>query len=84
VAGAGAQVGGVAIVIKVKLVCDRCAAVIDDGISANDLRVEARGRYHRREGRDLCLVCAALPPNGQTSARRKYRGKRRARPRRAQ
>ena len=57
-----------ATVIKVKLVCDRCAAVINDGISANDLRVEAQGRYHRREGRDLCLGCAALPPNGLISA----------------
>jgi hypothetical protein len=66
-------------VIKVKLVCDRCAAVIDDGTSAIDLRVAAQDRYHRREGRDSCLVCAALPPNGQTSARRKYWGKRPAR-----
>ena len=70
--------------IKVKLVCDGCAAVIDDGISAINLRVAARRRYHRREGRDLCLVCAALPPNGQTSARGKYWSKRRARPRRGQ
>jgi hypothetical protein len=71
-------------VIKVKLVCDRCAAVIDDGTSAIVLRVAAQDRYHRREGRDSCLVCAALPPNGQTSARRKYWGKRPARQRRAQ
>jgi hypothetical protein len=61
-------------VIKVKLVCDGCAAVIGDGISAINVRVEAQGCYQRREGRDLCLVCAALPPNGQTSARRKYWG----------
>jgi hypothetical protein len=67
-----------------KLVCEGCSAVIDDGISAINLRVAAQGHYHRREGRDLCLVCAALPPNGQTSAWREYRGKRWTRPRRAQ
>jgi hypothetical protein len=81
---AAVQVGKVAIVIEVKLVCDGCAAVIGDGISAINVRVEAQGCYQRRQGRDLCLVCAALPPNGQTSARRKYWGKPHARPRRAQ
>jgi hypothetical protein len=81
---AAVQIGRVAIVIKVKLVCDGCAAVIGDGINAINVRVEAQGCYQRRNGRDLCLVCAALPPNGQTSARRKYWGKRRAHPRRGQ
>jgi hypothetical protein len=64
----------VAIVIKVKLFCDRCDAVIGDGINAINVRVEAQGCYQRRYGRDLCLVCAAIPPNGQTSDRRKYWG----------
>ena len=56
--------------------------MIDDGIRAINLRLVVRGRYHRREGRDLYLVCAVLPPNGQTSARRKYWRKTTARPRR--
>ena len=34
--------------IKVKLVCDWCAEVIDGGISAINVRVEAQGCYQRR------------------------------------
>ena len=43
--------------IKVTLVCDACDAVIADGISANEVRFQAEGRYRRREGKDLCLTC---------------------------
>jgi hypothetical protein len=53
--------------IKVTLRCDDCGAVIADGISANEVRLQAETLYRRREGKDLCLACeadalAASPP----------------------
>jgi hypothetical protein len=47
-------------VIKVKLVCDRCSAVIDDGISAIDLRVAAHDRY--QEGRSAVATRPSATP----------------------
>jgi hypothetical protein len=44
--------------IKVALLCDDCGAVGADGISANEVRLQAEALYLRREGKDLCLVCA--------------------------
>jgi hypothetical protein len=43
--------------IKVALLCDNCGAVIADGISANEVRLQAETLYLRREGKDLCLAC---------------------------
>jgi hypothetical protein len=53
--------------IKVALLCDDCGAVIADGISANEVRLQAEALYRRRKFKDLCLVCeadalAASPP----------------------
>jgi hypothetical protein len=44
--------------IKVALVCDSCGAVIADGTSANEVRVQAQALYRRREFKDVCLACA--------------------------
>ena len=60
-------------VIKVTLVCDRCGAVIAEGISANAVRLEAQTRYGRREGNDLCLTCNALALPGPTSSEARAR-----------
>jgi hypothetical protein len=63
--------------IKVTLVCDNCGALIADGISANEMRLQAEALYRRREGKDLCLACegaalaapAPMPPDHQTRRR---------------
>jgi hypothetical protein len=46
-------------VIKVRLVCDSCGGVIADGLSANQVRFQARALYRTREHKDYCLICAA-------------------------
>ena len=43
--------------IKVALACDNCGALIADGISANEVRLQAEALYRRRDGKDLCLAC---------------------------
>jgi hypothetical protein len=60
-------------VIKVTLVCDRCSAVIAEGISANAVRLEAQALYGRREGNDLCLKCNALALPSPTSTEERAR-----------
>jgi hypothetical protein len=49
-------------VIKVALVCDNCHALIADGISANEVRLQAEALYRRREGKDLCVACEGVAP----------------------
>ena len=60
-------------VIKVTLVCDRCSAVIAQGISANAVRLEAQALYGRRDGKDLCLKCNAPALPGPTSPEERAR-----------
>ena len=49
--------------IKVALVCDNCGALIADGISAHEVRLQAKALYRRRDDKDLCLACeGAAPP----------------------
>jgi hypothetical protein len=43
--------------IKVNLSCEMCGARIADGISANEVRFQAKALYRRRKGKDLCLAC---------------------------
>lgn len=51
--------------IKVVLVCDSCRAVIAEGISANEMRLEAQDQYRRHEGKDdLCLACDGAVSRG--------------------
>jgi hypothetical protein len=49
-------------VIKVALICDNCRKLIADGISANEVRLQAETFYHTREGNDLCLACEGGMP----------------------
>jgi hypothetical protein len=68
--------------IKVALVCDSCGSLIADGISANDVRLQAEALYRRREGKDLCLACegaarATAPPTAPD-----HQGEAKSRPRR--
>jgi hypothetical protein len=70
--------------IKVTLACDNCGALIADGISANEVRLQAEALYRRREGKDLCLACegaalATAPPTApdhQGEAERRPRRRR--------
>jgi len=50
--------------IEVVLVCDNCGAVIADGISASEVRLQEEPLYCRREGKDLCLACDGEPSGG--------------------
>jgi hypothetical protein len=67
--------------IKVTLACDNCGALIADGISANEVRLQAEALYRRREGKDLCLACEGAPiakapptaPNHPGGAGRRHR-----------
>jgi hypothetical protein len=54
---------------KVALVCDNCGAVIADGIAANEVRLQAKALYRRRECKDLCLVCAGEAPTAAAPPR---------------
>jgi hypothetical protein len=54
--------------IKINLVCDRCSAVIADGINANGVRLSAQMLYRRHDREDLCLTCAAALSAGAASA----------------
>jgi hypothetical protein len=62
--------GGGSQLIKIMLACDRCDAVIFEGISANEVRFEAKALYRRRNYRDLCLTCAGSDPGAPRSCGR--------------
>ena len=62
--------------IKVRLVCDTCGAVISDGISANEVRFQAEALYRRREGNDLCLTCAGDAPTAPPPSERPHKAPR--------
>jgi hypothetical protein len=60
-----AQEGGGGQLIKIRLVCDHCDAVISDGISANEVRFQANALYRKRKCKDLCLACAGGCPTAR-------------------
>ena len=55
--------------IKLSLVCDGCGAIIAEGISANEVRLELDALYRRRDGKDLCLQGEAPPLPRRTRRR---------------
>jgi hypothetical protein len=58
-------------VIKVLLVCDSCSAVIADGMSANEMRLQAEALYRRRKRKDLCLACEGAASSPATPVQRR-------------
>ena len=57
--------------IKLSLVCDSCGAIIAEGISANEVRLESDALYRRHDGKDLCPRCEAFLLPRRTHRRQK-------------
>jgi RNase P subunit RPR2 len=57
--------------IKLSLVCDGCGAIIAEGISANEVRLESDALYRRHDGKELCPQCKAFLLPGRTHRRQK-------------